>query len=304
MRSADGRIEGLTFDASADRPPRLHAVVIAVDASTSGVIVVDTSSNPLGVCQTVNVFDTTSGQPDPNYPFFVTDLETGTPKPSASSRTIAASAGGIWLCGSDGGVARVTSDLAADIVDCMPSVVYQDIVQRQNSNLLSNTVPGLLETSDEALWVGTTLGLMRRAQGQRQLTPLRFDPGLSLPENVETLEAFFRELAEAIFASRPLTTASIGDVVFDQAVVKADLITSLVEDGQGRVWAGSLGGGLRRIDFRNDRLQETLHLTRQGIVRIDPETQDREAVPGAGLISNIVLALAIGPDQTVWVATG
>lgn len=296
-RRFEGRIEGLTFDASRDRPPRLHAVVIDPVSQLFGVIVIDPSSNPLGICQTVNVFDA-------NYPFFVTDLETEERTRSASARAIAASAGGIWLFGSDGGVARVTSDLADDISECMtPSVMYPDLIQRQNSELLSNSVPGLLEASDGALWLGTILGLMRRAPGQRQLTPLRFDPALALPENVETLEAFFRELAQAIFESRPLTTARTGDVSFDQAIVKADLITSLVEDTQGRIWAGSLGGGLRRIDFRNDRLQETWYLTRQGVARVDPETQAREPIPSVGLISDIIFALAIAPDQTVWVAT-
>ena len=64
------------------------------------------------------------------------------------------------------------------------------------------------------------------------------------------------------------------------------LIFSAVEDGQGRLWVGTLGGGLRRIEVRDGVPQDTLHLTRQ-----------------EGLGSNLILALAVGPDGAVWAAT-
>ena len=49
---------------------------------------------------------------------------------------------------------------------------------------------------------------------------------------------------------------------------------------------GTLGGGLRRIEVRDGVPQDTLHLTRQ-----------------EGLGSNLILALAVGPDGAVWAAT-
>ena len=73
---------------------------------------------------------------------------------------------------------------------------------------------------------------------------------------------------------------------FGRDLVKPDLIFSLAEDGQGRMWVGTLGGGLRRVEARSGVLQDSLLLTQM-----------------EGLASNLILALAVGPDGTVWVAT-
>ncbi len=209
--------------------------------------------------------------------------------PSPSTRAIAAAGGGIWLFGSDGGVARVRSDFALRDGDCVDvTVTYDDLVRRQNSALPANSVPALVEAADGALWFGTALGLTRRAQGQ--FTSVPFNPGLSLQGDAETLEGFFRAVAEAIFEARPVTTVQIGTVLFrdefGRSVIKEDLIFSAVEDGRGRLWVGTLGGGLRRIEVSGEQLRDTLHLTRTD-----------------GLGSNIVLALAVAPDQSVWAAT-
>jgi hypothetical protein len=93
-------------------------------------------------------------------------------------------------------------------------------------------------------------------------------------------------VAEAIFNARPLTTVAIRGVGFVEAfggpVIKEDLIFSAVEDHQGRLWVGTLGGGLRRIEGA----VQTLHLTRQD-----------------GVISNMIFALAVGPEGSLWAAT-
>ena len=108
--------------------------------------------------------------------------------------------------------------------------------------------------------------------------------------DVATLEAFFQAVAQAIFAAQPLETVALGGVSFVEAfgrpLVKEDLIFSAVEDAQGRLWLGTLGGGLRRIEVRDGVPQDTLHLTRQ-----------------EGLGSNLILALAVGPDGALWAAT-
>ena len=111
-----------------------------------------------------------------------------------------------------------------------------------------------------------------------------FDPALSFRGNPATLEAFFQEVAEAIFDARPRDHGGAGGAVsfveaFGSPLVKADLIFSLAEDSQGRIWAGTLGGGLRRLEVRNGTVQDTLHLTRQD-----------------GLASNIIFALTVAPD--------
>jgi ligand-binding sensor domain-containing protein len=83
---------------------------------------------------------------------------------------------------------------------------------------------------------------------------------------------------------------ALGDVsfveAFGSALVKEDFIFSLAEDSQGRLWIGTLGGGVRRVDVRNGIVEQTLHLT-----RLD------------GLTSNIVFSLAVGPDGALWAAT-
>ncbi len=67
---------------------------------------------------------------------------------------------------------------------------------------------------------------------------------------------------------------------------KADFIFSAVQDTKGAIWAGTLGGGLRRIEIVDGVPQDTLHLTRED-----------------GLSSNLILAFATGPEHTLWVGT-
>src|SRR5262249_45066123 len=117
-------------------------------------------------------------------------------------------------------------------------------------------------------------------------TPVPFDPAVPLRGDVGTLEAFFRAVAQAIFDSRPLTTVGVGAVsfvtAFGQPLVQEDLIFSLAVARQNRLWGGTLGGGLRRIEAG----KETLHLPRSH-----------------GLSSNLILSPATGPEDTVWAAT-
>jgi hypothetical protein len=168
------------------------------------------------------------------------------------------------------------------------AVRYESVLRREDGALPTNTVPALLVGRDGALWVGSALGLSRLQDGQATRVP--FAPELSFRGNPATLEAFFQAVAQAIFAARPVTTVALGGVSFVEAfgspLVKEDLIFSLVEDGQGRLWVGTLGGGLRRVEFRHGVPQDTLHLTRQD-----------------GLASNLVFALSVAPDGTVWAAT-
>jgi hypothetical protein len=262
-----GQIEDLTVDGLG----RLRAVVFA--PQSSGIIVRDGAV----FCQTVNVVD-------PAYP-----LHTASGQPSPSTRAVAAGAEAIWLHGSDAGIALVTDNFRAG--QCPADGValrYDPVLRREDGGLPANTVPAVLVARDGALWVGSALGLSRLQNGQATRVP--FDPALSFRGNPATLETFFQAVAEAIFDARPVTTVALGGVSFVEAfgspLVKADLIFSLAEDAQGRIWTGTLGGGLRRLEVRNGTVQDTLLPTRQD-----------------GLASNIIFALAVAPDRALWAAT-
>jgi Carboxypeptidase regulatory-like domain/Two component regulator propeller len=295
---ATARIEDLAID----QLGRVHALFIArvggpEGVTTTGVVgngdVVLDPQQPDLFCQTVNAFvrDPQTGEPqfDPAYPFRVPEPQTGQLRPSPSTRMLAAGGGDIWLFGSDGGVARVADGFhGGECPEGQVAVSYAPIFRREESGLLSNTVPALEVGRDGALWFGTAFGLARLLQGQ--FIPVPFDPALSLRGNVATLEAFFQEVAQAIFTARPVSAVSIGGVSFVNAfgspLIKEDLIFSLAEDGQGRLWVGTLGGGIRCIEVIDGVPRQTLHLTRAD-----------------GLGSNLIFGLAVGPDGAVWAAT-
>jgi hypothetical protein len=258
-------------DLVVDQRGRLHAVVFA--PQSSGAIVLDGGV----ACQTVNVLA-------PAYP-----LRDPQERPSPSTRVIAAADGAVWLLGSDGGVTQVTDTFRDGVCPTTGvSVQYGPVLRRQDGVLPTNTVPALVVGRDGALWLGTALGLTRLRDGQS--TPVLFQREVTVPGDVATLEAFFQAVAQAIFAAQPLETVALGGVsfveTFGRPLVKEDLSFSAVEDLQGRLWLGTLGGGLRRIEIRDGVPQDTLHLTRQ-----------------EGLGSNLILGLAVGPDGAVWAAT-
>ncbi len=293
-----------------DDRQRLHAVFALREGDgirANGVIVLDQPMETIMGCQTVNALDDT-------YPFRVQDKDGLDESPSPSVRSIAAGGGDIWLFASDGGVARVIDSLQTG--DCGVETEYPEFFSRQNgvegNRLLTNTVPAFVAAGDGALWFGTALGLMRRQAGQ--FTPLRFDPALSIEteqfsqDMLDTLESFIGRLATAISESRPVESEMIGDVsfldFFGQALVKEDFIFSAVEDSQHRLWVGTLGGGIRRIEAMGTAFMDTLHITRSGVTVLDPATNTRRPVESRGqLVSNVIFALATDSDGDVWAAT-
>ena len=275
-----GRVEDLVVD----QLGRLHAVVFARGSETfppvSAVVVLDQDI----FCRTVNAFDLRQ-----NYPFQVRDRTTGRLVPSPGTRAVAAADGRIWLHGSDGGVAQVADTFRqGQCPEAGVEVHYDPVFKRPPDALPANSVPAFVVGADSALWLGTALGLVRLQDGQ--FTPVPFDANLSLQGNPQTLEEFFSAVAEAIFAARPITTVAIGGVAFvdefGAPLLKADLIFSAVEDHRQRLWVGTFGAGIRRIEVREGIPQDTLHLTRQD-----------------GLSGNIIFALAVGPDGSIWAAT-
>lgn len=259
----DGRIEDLALDDLG----RLHAVVLAPRESM--VMVVDQGV----LCKTVDVAA-------PAYP-----LRTPNGQPSASPRIAPAGGGALWLYGSDDGVTRVTDNFRQGQCPAAgASVSYAPPLRRQESGLLANVVPALVVEDAQTVWFGTALGLTRLQDGE--FTPFLFAPTPSLQGEVTTLETFLRAIAEAIFATRPLTAVMLGGVSFVEAfgrpVVKEDFIYNAVRSPAGTLWAGTLGGGVRRLKDG----EPARHFTRQD-----------------GFLSNIIFALAVDADEVAWVAT-
>lgn len=299
-------IVDLVFDES----DRLHVVFLLRGERgirANGVLVINQLKDLLEPCQTANITDA-------DYPFRFVNAESGEEVPSASIRAIAAGGDDIWLYASDGGVARVIDRLHSRT--CGDQPVYTSIFRRQRgtegNRLLTNTVPALSVREHGTLWFGTALGLMLWQDDL--FTSIPFDPLLSITPGqfsqgqLNTLESFIGSVSEAIFAAQPIETVMIDDLsfldFFDRALVKEDFIFSMVEDRQNRLWVGTIGGGIRRVEAIDGTLQDTLHITREAVSGVDSATQTRITVDSQGqLVSHIIFALAIAPNGDVWAAT-
>ncbi len=198
--------------------------------------------------------------------------------------------GAVWLLGSDGGVTQVTDTFRDGVCPATGvSVQYGPVLRRQDGALPTNTVPALVVGRDGALWLGTALGLTRLHDGQ--LTPVLFDREVTVPGGCGHAGGLLSG-----GGAGDLCGATAGDGGAGGRVVCGGLWASAGQGGpdlqrrskmrQGRLWVGTLGGGLRRIEVRDGVPQDTLHLTRQD-----------------GLGSNLILALAVGPDGALWAAT-
>ena len=277
LEDPSGGVEDLVVDALG----RLHALVFPPSTSGDIVGVVDQGI----ICPTVNVFNAA-------YPFQSPHPETGILLPSASTRGLDAGGGDLWLFGSDGGVARVTDAFRGGQCHAPGlAVSYGPIFRREESGLLSNTVTSMVASADTTLWFGTIFGLTRFRGGR--FTPQPFLPNspsgrdiTSLEKSIRealqrasrsssnpsdksalSLEQFLKALVAELRAAQPLSTVGFEGIsfveLFGGPLVKGDLVFSLVEDGQGRLWVGTLGGGLRRVEVSGEA-RDTLHLTRQG----------------------------------------
>jgi ligand-binding sensor domain-containing protein len=303
------RIKAIAFDDS-ERPHLLFSAENRRGDVVAHGILVDNGS---ALCQTVNVLD-------PNYPFKVLNLNDNTrpQRPSPSADVIAAGGNDIWLFGSDGGVARVVDEVGQGLCPDVIPITYAPVMRRQDgaedNRLLTNTVPALVPSAaDGVLWWGTFLGLQRLQDGQFTTIPFDRAPTVNVSQ-ADTLEGLFREVAQAIFEAQPLTTVAVGDIslaaIFDtSAFVKEDFDFSAVEDARGRLWVGTLGGGMRRVEACDGKWRDTLHLTRTQMV-IAPCEGERRRIRQEGdqrqrvfLGSNIILALAVGQNDAIWAVT-
>ena len=150
--------------------------------------------------------------------------------------------GGAWV-GTAEGLAHVTASGAVDSVDrhdaTDPGGLPHDIVE------------SLLLTDGE-LWVGTGDGLARRRDGRFQTfrpDSLDLDRGLPVssiaPSERGVLLVGTMNTGTGLLAFDPgsgrFTRIDLGSDVIGQNV------TDVHEDGDGTVWVGTLGGGLRRL---------------------------------------------------------
>lgn len=307
---AVAHIEDLAFDDQG----RLHAVFLQSPDVTQPDAIVRSGIHTVlhaeqieapgteVICQTVNSFAA-------NYPLTVPRLQSRRQVASPGARVVGAGNGQVWLFASDGGVAQVRDNVRTAPCPEPVEVQYDPVFRRQSTqgtnDLLTNSVPAFVPAADGALWFGTALGITRWQDGT--FTPLPFSRAITLRDNVATLETFFQAIAAAIFAARPLTTVALGNVSFQeefsQPLVKEDLIFSALEDRQQRLWVGTLGGGIRRIEASSTGFQDTLHFTRLGVTRRDPQSGERSTISAQGLNSNIIFALAEAPDGSLWAAT-
>jgi hypothetical protein len=289
---------------------RLHVVFVAVTPQSGkvqpGIVVLfgleQTNLSQLTLCQTVDVFSDPypfcgpEGNPNPITRALATTVCGPEGNPSPITRALAATDGDLWLFGSDGGIGRVADTLQDGSCEG-GMVMYEPIYRRDtHSTLPTNIVPALVVGTDGTLWLGTALGL---AQLQNDvfiphLFPQDDNPDSEVAGNPVTLEMGFLKIAQAISNAKPILSVSIGGVsfvaTFGRPLINADLIFSAIEETPHRLWVGTLGGGLRRVDVTSagpeDTPEDTLLLTRKD-----------------GLGSNIILALAVERKGIVWVAT-
>jgi hypothetical protein len=267
------------------------------------------------LCQTVNAF-----APDQDYPFRVQGRTTGSSDLSPVTRVVAAGDGNVWLFGSDGGVALVTDNFRER--HCLPPnmrmVEYRPVFRRAEGrqfdpeeSLLSNSVPAFVLGSNGSLGFGTALGFTWLQNGR--FTPVPFQRAIFVPQDIATFEAFFEQVARAIFEARPLVTERIRGVplgeFFGEGLVKEDIVLSAVEEIRqdeeepSRFWLGTLGGGLRRLEPSGEELRDTLLLTRAQVEQVEPVSGERTVIGRPGIISNIIIAMAMDAEQTLWAAT-
>lgn len=151
--------------------------------------------------------------------------------------------GGAWV-GTASGLAHVTADGTVDQADRFDAT--------DPSGLPHDIVEALYLAPDGDLWVGTGDGLARRRDGRFQTfraDSLDLDRGLpvssiALSERGVLLVGTM-SIGTGLLAFDPasgrFTPVDLGSDVIGQNV------TDVHEDGDGTVWVGTLGGGLRRL---------------------------------------------------------
>lgn len=135
-----------------------------------------------------------------------------------------------------------------------------------------NRIYALAEDNAGAIWVATEKGVARFQN--RQWTQWTHENGLGAAEDLVA-----DSLKKGTKADRPTPNE---DQTGERPAYKPDLVVSLTVGDDGRIWAGTWGGGLSVFDG----------------------TSWSTFTMWDGLPGNYILALAKGPRNGVWVGTG
>jgi diguanylate cyclase (GGDEF)-like protein len=176
--------------------------------------------------------------------------------------------GSLWVGTDGGGVARFRDGK------------FREPINVRNAGLPNDRVRALVETGEGSLWVSTSAGLALVKGGRairvkefedRQLRPLLGLPDGSLLVGTDGA-GLWRVNGDGSHAT---VVARVG------AGLQSDRVFSLAMDAEGGgVWIGTSGGGLARLDLRNDSVRS---LTRRDGLHDDVVFQVVDAGPGKDL---------------------
>lgn len=153
-------------------------------------------------------------------------------------------------------------------------------ITRENTNmgLSDDWVYAIEMAADGTLWFGTEVGISR-FDGKKWS---HWDHKDGLGGDLDLLKVENQHLAIKLQGKHHQTQGSYtGTTDKEIKNFNPNHITSMVLDKQGILWCGTWGGGLSRFDgrkFTNYTVKD-------------------------GLVSNYILALALGPDGTIWAGT-
>ncbi len=149
---------------------------------------------------------------------------------SAVLSNLAARDGSLWIGTADAGVRQI---------DAGRTKTYQ-----MNDGLPSNAVLALFEDHLGAIWVGTSAGLARIANGRIDSQVLGF-PAQSVSSIAESRDgAVWIGMHEGGVARR--SAAGVVESFTVKNGLSSNAVLAVHEDSQGAMWVGTMGGGLNR----------------------------------------------------------
>ncbi len=161
---------------------------------------------------------------------------------------------------------------------------------KAGQQLPGTRIQTLLADSQGALWIGTNRGLARWVAGKLdrlpQTDPLAIASVLNLLEDREG-NLWVGTETSGLHVLRDQRFAYIGA----REGLSSDSVTAITQDSTGRLWVGTNGGGLNSIRLTPLPNQ----VTKPG----EPSIYSLHF----GLLSKIILSLAAGPNNELWVGT-
>ena len=167
---------------------------------------------------------------------------------------------------------------------------------RQGQGLASDHVGALLEDSRDRLWVGTQGGGVQVREADSQAF-LNLDHEDDHPELLAQVHCFLEDDQGTIWVGgdeglhhMPVGAARFARFTDDSELASelaAQTVFALAKDRKGRLWVGTLGGGLYGLDLGTGELSSFRH---------HPQQAD-------SLSSDRVWSLLVDRDEQLWVGT-